>query len=92
MNEKERILQTITDFVKGGDHSDVALLNKVLHKDFRVANNGFMGIPGIRIIDKEEYLHNIKNGVFGGLPRTMAVEDLDHSGTIASVKLQMGKC
>lgn len=83
------IEQAITDFVKGGDNSDVALLDKVLHKDFRVTNNGFMGKPGVAIIDKEKYLHNIREGIFGGLPRKMVIEQMDISGTIAVIKLRL---
>lgn len=89
MNDTEKIKQAITDFVKAGDNSDVQLLDKVLHKEFRVTNNGFMGTQGVAIIDKNEYLNNIKNGVFGGLPRKMQIEQLDHSGKIASVKLRI---
>ena len=85
----DKIIQTITDFVKGGDNSDTTLLDKVLHKDFRVANNGFKGTSGVMIIDKQKYLANIKDGVFGGLPRKMAIENIDVSETIASVKLRL---
>src|SRR5690554_4799379 len=89
MNDTEKIKQVIIDFVKGGDNSDVQLLDKVLHKDFRITNNGFMGTSGVAIIDKKEYLNNIKSGVFGGLPRKMEIEQLDQSGKIASVKLRI---
>ncbi|MBO9203990.1 MULTISPECIES: nuclear transport factor 2 family protein [Niastella] len=84
-----KIEQAITNFVKGGDNSDVALLDKVLHKDFRVTNNGFMGTPGVTIIDKEKYLQNIRDGIFGGLPRKMVIEQIDESNTIALVKLRL---
>ena len=86
---KNKIEQAIIDFVKGGDHSDTTVLDNVLHKDFRVTNNGFMGTKGVTIIDKETYLSNIKKGVFGGLPREMTIISLDSSETIASVKLQL---
>lgn len=85
----KKIEKTITDFVRGGDNSDVELLDKVLHNDFRVTNNGFMGRPGVAIIDKQKYLSNIRQGVFGGLPRTMEILNIDHSETIASVKLRI---
>jgi hypothetical protein len=85
----EKIKQAITDFVKGGDNSDTKLLDKVLHKDFRVTNNGFMGTSGVKVIDKEKYLANIRNGIFGGLPRVMIIENIDVSETIASVKLRL---
>ncbi len=89
MNKTEKIVQAITDFVRGGDTSDVNLLEKVLHKDFRVTNNGFMGTAGITIIDKQHYLSNIKEGVFGGLPRKMIIESVDEADTIAMVKLRL---
>lgn len=89
MTQREKINQAITHFVKGGDTSDVQLLDKVLHNDFRVTNNGFMGIPGITIIDKQKYLSNIKEGVFGGLPRKMIIESIDESDSIAMVKLRL---
>lgn len=89
MNQKEKIIQAISDFVKGGDHSDVALLEKVLHRDFRVTSNHFMGTPGITVIDRQTYLSNIKDGIFGGLPRIMSIEHIDESDSIAMVKLRL---
>lgn len=89
MNDNDRIRQAIIDFVKGGDNSDVELLDNVLHKEFRVTNNGFMGTSGITIIDKNDYINKIKSGVFGGLPRKMKIEEIDKTGTIASVKLRI---
>ena len=89
MSENDKIKQAITDFVKGGDNSDIKLLDKVLHKDFRVTNNGFMGTSGVTIIDKNDYLNKIKSGVFGGRPRQMKIKEIDQSGTIASVKIRI---
>ena len=89
MNETEKIKQAITDFVKGGDNSDVELLDNVLHQEFRVTNNAFMGTSGVTIITKNEYLDKIKSEIFGGLPRKMEILELDQIGTIASVKLKI---
>ncbi|MBJ7881926.1 nuclear transport factor 2 family protein [Gelidibacter salicanalis] len=89
MNQTKRIKQAITNFVNGGDTSDVTLLDQVLHKDFRVTNNGFMGTQGVTIINKEEYLEKIKSGDFGGVSRKMNIEQIDQSGIIASVKLRI---
>lgn len=89
MTTTAQIEQAITHFVKGGDNSDIILLDTVLHDDFRVANNGFMGTSGITIIDKQKYLSNIKSGIFGGLPRKMTIESIDHSETVATVKLRL---
>jgi hypothetical protein len=89
MTNIEKIEQAITNFVKGGDSSDTAMLDKVLHKDFSVTNNGFMGTSGVTIIDKQKYLTNIEDGIFGGLPRIMKIESIDESATIAMVKLRL---
>ncbi|WP_163411200.1 nuclear transport factor 2 family protein [Flavobacterium ajazii] len=89
MTATEKITQAINNFVKGGDNSDTDLLDKVLHQDFRVTNNGFMRTPGVTIIDKQKYLSNIREGVFGGLPRKMIIEDLTYDSTIAMVKLRL---
>jgi hypothetical protein len=89
MTITEKIEQAITNFVKGGDNSDAVLLDSVLHTDFRVTNNGFMGTAGVTIIDKEKYLSNIREGIFGGLPRVMKIESIDHAGSIAMVKLRL---
>ena len=89
MTTNEKIIQAITNFVKGGDNSDKELLDKILHNEFRVTNNGFMGTAGVTIIDKKTYLENIKNGIFGGLPRKMTIESIEDSETIAMVKLRL---
>ncbi len=89
MTTTEKIAQAITNFVKGGDNSDAVMLDQVLHNDFRVTNNGFMGTSGVTIIDKKKYLSNIKDGIFGGLPRTMKIESIEDSKTIAMVKLRL---
>src|SRR5688572_11836686 len=89
MTTTEKIKQAITNFVKGGDNSDTELLDKVLHNEFRVTNNGFMETAGVTINDKKKYLANIKGGIFGGLPRKMTIESIDDSETIAMVKLRL---
>lgn len=89
MTTNEKIRQAILNFVKGGDNRDSVMLDKVLHNDFRVTNNGFMGTSGVTIIDKQKYLSNIKDGIFGGLPRIVKIESIDDSETIAMVKLRL---
>jgi hypothetical protein len=89
MTNRDKIEQAITNFVKGGDKSDIELLDKVLHSDFRLTSNGFMGTTGVTIINKEKYLTNIRNGVFGGLPRKLQIESIDENESIAMVKLRL---
>lgn len=89
MTKREQIELAITAFVKGGDNSDVNLLETILHDDFRVMSTRFMGMPDTIIIDKKKYISNIRDGVFGGLPRKMKIERIDDLGTIANVSLWM---
>ncbi len=89
MSENKNVEMAMLDFIKGGDNRDVDLLDRVLHKDFRVTNNGFMGKPGVTVIDKQQYLKNIESGVFGGLPRQVSIDHIDVSGKIAIVKVRL---
>ena len=89
MTTIEKIEQAITSFVKGGDNSDTELLDKILHNEFRVANNGFMGTSGVTIIDKKQYLANVKDGIFGGLPRKMTIESIEENESIAMAKIRL---
>lgn len=89
MTKREKIELAITNFVRGGDNSDINLLENVLHSSFRVTSNGFMGTSGVTIIDKEQYIANIREGIFGGLPREMKIESIDDFETIAHVKLSL---
>lgn len=89
MIDLEKIEAAVTHFVKGGDNQDLELLDSVLHTDFRITNDGFMGSIGITIIDKTDYLRKIESGEFGGLPRQMKILQIDQHGSIASVKLQI---
>lgn len=87
MTIRKEIELVITAFVKAGDNSDVNMLEVVLHDDFRVISSEFMGKPCVAIIDKKQYINNIKKGVFGGKPRKMKIEKIDFFETIATVKL-----
>ena len=89
MSETKRIKQAIINFVKGGDTSDVSILDQVLHKDFRVANNGYMGTQGVTVLNKKDYLKKIRSGIFGGVPRKMKIEEINQTGIIANVKLRI---
>jgi len=89
MTTTDKIVEAITNFVKGGDNSDTFLLDKIMHQDFRITNNGFMGSAGVTIIDKQKYLSNIIDGTFGGLKRKMTIESIDDCKSIAMVKLRL---
>lgn len=89
MTATEEITQAITDFVKGGDNSDLMMINNVLHDRFRVTNNGYKGTLGVTVLDKQQYLSNVQTGLLGGVNRTMFIEHVDVTGKIAMVKLRI---
>lgn len=60
-------------------------LEKLLHEDFRITNTRFMGNPAVTVIDKKEYLNEIRSGELGRLPRQMNILNIEQQGSIASV-------
>ncbi|NAS11432.1 nuclear transport factor 2 family protein [Poritiphilus flavus] len=89
MNNEEKIIQQITKFLKGGDTSDLELLDQALHDKYINVQNGYFGEKGIYIIDKERYFSLISNKTFGGNPRKMEVNSIDIEGNIAMVKVSL---
>jgi enamine deaminase RidA (YjgF/YER057c/UK114 family) len=88
MQSKE-VRQTLNDFVKGGDTSDVELLASTLHKNYRNVQSGFFTQKGIFHLDKEEYIGLIKEGTFGGSPRTTEVIHLEVLGDLAYARVRL---
>lgn len=89
MTNKQQIELVMTAFVKAGDNSDINLLDVVLHEDFRVTSNRFMGTSGVTVIDKKQYIANVRKGVFGGIPRKMKIESISYCESIANVTLRL---
>ncbi len=83
------LLNAVTDFIRGGDNSDTALLNRVLHQDFRNTQNGFFEKEGVVIFSKTDYLKLIEDKVFGGKPRELTIISVDQIGKIAMVKAEL---
>ena len=52
----KEVIQCITEFIKGGDESNLVKLDKVLHTEFRNIQSGFFVEKGLFIIDKKKYL------------------------------------
>jgi len=82
----KEIIQSITNFIQGGDESNLEKLNRVLHKDYRNIQSGFFAKKGLFIIDKKKYLSLIEKNIFGGIPRTMEILSIDVNGDIAFAK------
>lgn len=89
MTQQKEIIHAITDFINGGDTSDIKKLDKVMHSQFRNVQNGFLEAKDLTIIDKEKYLSLVDQKIFGGLPREMDIVSLDRAGTIAVAKVRL---
>lgn len=89
MNNEEKIIEQVSNFLKGGDNSDIEMLNQALHDKYINVQNGFFGEKGIYAIDKAKYLSLISNKTFGGIPRTMKINSVDVEGNIAMVKVTL---
>ncbi len=87
MSDKEKIIGQVVKFLKGGDLSDLKMLEEALHDKYMNVQNGFFGEKGIYLIDKPKYLSLISNKTFGGVPRKMEIDLVDIEGNIAMVKV-----
>ncbi len=83
------ILTAIEGFIKGGDTRNVALLESVMHTEFRTTVNQFMGGDGVTVLGRDLYLGMIREGKFGGIPRTFQIVDSQSLGHTAHVQVHM---
>lgn len=83
----EHIKNTIQSFIKGGDNTDINLLEKVIHPNFQNIQDGFFTEKGIYIFNKEEYIELVRNKTFGGKPRTIVYDTVEQMGNIAIAKV-----
>jgi len=86
MTQNEKIINAVTDFVRGGDERNIEKLDNILHQEFRNTQNGFFAEKGVVVFDKEKYLSLIRDKVFGGNPREMEISSIEEAGNIAIVK------
>lgn len=89
MENKEKIVKQVTNFIDGADKSNLELLNLALHENFTNVQNGFFEKKGVFIINKEKYLSLVADETFGGVSREMEVISIDIEGNIAMVKANL---
>jgi len=88
-SDRDMIGEAIKRFMRGGDDSDVAALQAVLHDQFRVVvNQGVLGGDALRTMDKTTYLGMISGKKWGGTPRTVDVVSISIAGTIAAAEVK----
>lgn len=86
MDQEQIIIEQVEKFIKGGDTSDLDLLNEALHDKYLNVQVGFFGEPGVYTIDKPHYLKLIEDKTFGGTPREMEIHSVEVVGDMAMVR------
>ena len=83
------IEDAIKRFMRGGDESDTALLDAVLHDQFRViVNQGVLGAETLRVLDKPAYLKMIADKKYGGVPRSVRIASVSSAGSVAAAEVR----
>lgn len=85
----ENIKQAIEQFIKGGDNSDTALLEEILHENYQNIQDGFFDKPGIFIIPKQEYIGLVRDKIFGGKPRQITYHSVEQKNNIAYAQVSL---
>lgn len=88
-NRSKKVMETLNAFIKGGDTSDVELLTNTLHKNYRNVQSGFFAKKGIFHLNKEQYIGLVKEGTFGGTPRTMETIHLEILEDLAYARVRL---
>lgn len=86
---EDLVRKVVNEFVAGGDKQDVRRIEKVLHPDFRITINRFMGQKGVTVLLKDAYLKMLESKQIGGLPRSIDFESIDIVDHIANVKVKL---
>ena len=89
MNIQEQVEGTVADFIRAGDTNDIALLDRVLHKNFQNVQDGFFEEEGVIVFSKEEYKKLVETRRFGGVPRALNVKRVNVKGNMAHVHVQL---
>ncbi len=88
-SDQTLIEDVIKRFMRGGDESDTTLLAEVLHSQFRVVvNQGVLGTPELRVIDRPAYFQQIAAKKWGGVPRTVNVVSISIANTVAAAEVK----
>jgi Putative lumazine-binding len=82
--EQKAVAAAATQFLEGGDKSDAAVLDAVLHPDYRLVLNRVFG-DVITKMDKTTYLKMIADKKIGGVPRKATINSVVAAGNVGSV-------
>jgi Putative lumazine-binding len=86
VTDLSKIEAAVRQFSAGGDKQDVAVLDKVLHPQFRAVVNRAFGSPDLSLMDKSLYLQLMKDKKIGGDQREVYLLQTDIGENTALVK------
>ena len=87
--DEANIRQQVAAFIQAGDERDIASLEELLHSDFRVVVNQFMGGDGVTLIAKEAYLGMIRDEKIGGVERQLEFRHISIHGHTAAAEIRL---
>lgn len=84
---RNSIESAIKRLAKAADQRDVEVVSSLLHPDFRVILHQFPNAETTTVVPKPTYLQMITDGKIGGEDRTITIEGVFVTDTIASAKV-----
>lgn len=88
-SEKKKVEAKVEAFAEAASAANIEAMDAILHSDFRVILNQFMGSPDVTIMTKDAYLAGMKAGKIGGTPHEMKVGKVKILGHTAIAQATM---
>ena len=82
----DSVMEVLEQYTQGTEHSDVSVLEKAFHKDFRVVA---ITPDGLRVINRDDYLALIKAKKIGGHKRELSLKSAIENENIIQVSLTL---
>jgi Putative lumazine-binding len=84
-SEQKAVQEATMQFLEGADKSDVAMLDDVMHTNYRVVLNRVFG-DNVTMLDKPTYLKMIADKKIGGVSRQSNILSIVVVGNVAAVE------
>lgn len=85
---ESELRQSVEAFRKAGDERNLAAINSLLHRDFRLVAYFGEATEGVAM-DKAAYAGALKAGKIGGKPRSLKIVSIDVRGRHATCRISM---
>lgn len=85
---ESELRQSVEAFRKAGDERNLAAIDTLLHRDFRLVAYLGSATDGV-VMDKTAYIGALKAGKIGGKPRSLKIASMDVRGKHATCRISM---